>query len=226
MGFELPSPPVGACSLLKRLAGSCSISLRMAQPRLQLRLAACSRAAGVGTAGTNSLPGSRLWHAALVTHCCPEPWRLRGELVGGERAASALLTLQRAGLSHQVSQEAGGDLLGFPKPGRDERRGGAALQLPADPEEADSERRLRGKGASPAAPAGQIWRFRGRGLCSNPCRAVLQDFPCRIFPMAARGWLCFPFSAAACHLSSIPASLSAPAAPNHAAPSALTPLSS
>lgn len=31
---ELPSLPVGACSLLKRLVSSCLISLRMAQPRL------------------------------------------------------------------------------------------------------------------------------------------------------------------------------------------------
>ena len=45
----------------------------------------------------------------------------------------------------QVPQEACADVLGVPQPGWDERRGGAALQLSADAEEADAERRLRGE---------------------------------------------------------------------------------
>lgn len=48
----------------------------------------------------------------------------------------------------QVSKEAGSDLLCLPEPGRDERRGRAAVQLPAHPEEAHSERGLRGEPGS------------------------------------------------------------------------------
>ena len=40
----------------------------------------------------------------------------------------------------QVSKEAGADVLSFPQPGRDERRGRSAVQLPAHAEEAHSER--------------------------------------------------------------------------------------
>lgn len=48
-------------------------------------------------------------------------------------------------MNPQVPEEAGADLLGFPQPGRDERRGGAAVQLAAHAEAADAERRLRGE---------------------------------------------------------------------------------
>lgn len=48
-------------------------------------------------------------------------------------------------INRQVSQEAGADLLGFPQPGRDERRGRAAVQLAAHAEATDAERRLRGE---------------------------------------------------------------------------------
>ncbi|XP_039112709.1 splicing factor 3A subunit 2 isoform X2 [Hyaena hyaena] len=46
--------------------------------------------------------------------------------------------------SLEVPQEAGADLLSVPQPGRDERCGGPALQLPAHAQEADPERRLCG----------------------------------------------------------------------------------
>lgn len=52
-------------------------------------------------------------------------------------------------MNPQVPEEAGADLLGFPQPGRDERRGGAAVQLSAHTEAADAERRLRGENLDP-----------------------------------------------------------------------------
>ena len=58
VGSELPSLPVAACGLLKRLLSSRFLGLRMAQPRPQLCLAACSC-----TAGTNPLPP---WELALA----------------------------------------------------------------------------------------------------------------------------------------------------------------
>ena len=45
----------------------------------------------------------------------------------------------------QVPQEAGADVLSVSQPGRDERRGGPALQLTAHAQEADPERRLCGE---------------------------------------------------------------------------------
>ena len=45
----------------------------------------------------------------------------------------------------QVPQEAGADVLSVSQPGRDERRGGPALQLTAHAQEADPECRLCGE---------------------------------------------------------------------------------
>ena len=59
------------------------------------------------------------------------------------------IQLNRSPVTHpKVPQETGADVLCVPQPGWDEWCGGPALQLPAHPEEAHAERRLRGMQAT------------------------------------------------------------------------------